>query len=416
SSLTASRLITSGFDLMNYSLHEKYGRVTYVRSNLADVEKLPSTSDSCDIIRISQFKVANVYKPPVNHGLLLLYHPAIYAGDFNSHHTTWGYRESDQSGADLANWASLNELHLLHDPKQPATFHPARWNQGYSPDLSWVTSAGDQPLPATCRVLGNFPHSQHRPILIQIGVTIPIVTTSPRLRWNYRKADWDNYTKLNDQHTVCVPHDIPIDQAYSRFAKAIFKAVSKSIPHGKKTYIPCLDEECLELLKQYEQSSDPEIANHLLESLNASRRARWEEAPSEMDVSRSSRKAWTLIRKLGAAQNPPYTWQQKVSLNSVATHLTNIAKADKDKTFEESIKKKEWHQYKQFLQLDQDESFQPFSREEIERALKSMKTGKACSFDNVSPELLQHLENYAHDKTTFEYNTLMTYSIFLLKD
>jgi len=50
------------------------------------------------------------------------------------------------------------------------------------------------------------------------------------------------------------------------------KAARHSIPRGfRPTY---LDEECQDLLKQYEQSSDPDIADHLIESFDAARRHR----------------------------------------------------------------------------------------------------------------------------------------------
>jgi len=56
------------------------------------------------------------------------------------------------------------------------------------------------------------------------------------------------------------------------------KAARHSIPRGfRPTYTPCLDKECQDLLKQYEESGDPDIADHLIESLDAARRHRWEE-------------------------------------------------------------------------------------------------------------------------------------------
>ena len=53
-----------------------------------------------------------------------------------------------------------------------------------------------------------------------------------------------------------------------------------------------------DLLKQYEDSGDPDIADHLVESLDAARRHRWEELTSKMNFTHSSRKSWALIRRL----------------------------------------------------------------------------------------------------------------------
>uniref|UniRef100_H3ADY9 Reverse transcriptase domain-containing protein n=1 Tax=Latimeria chalumnae TaxID=7897 RepID=H3ADY9_LATCH len=298
----------------------------------------------------------------------------------------WGYRKSDQNGVDLLDWALLHDLHLIHDPKQWGTFHSARWKQD-----TWTTSTGSHPLQAISSVLKNFSHSQHRLILTKVGVTIPVVSTNKNPRWNYRKANWPSFTQFTDRDITCIPHNIPIEEAYMQFTKAIFKAATKSIPRGcHKIYIPCLDKECAELLKQYEESGDPDIATHLLDSLNTSRRTRWEQATAELNMSRSSHKTWALIRKLSAAHIATQAQRHHpVSPNSTATHLIIVAKADKDKKFEGEMKKK-WQQYKQCIP-ETEEDFQPFTTDEIERVIKTLKTGKACGLDNISLEFLKNL-------------------------
>ena len=103
-------------------------------------------------------------------------------------------------------------------------------------------------------------------------------------------------------------------------------------------YTPCLDEECQDLLKQYEDSGDSHIANHLVESLDAARRHRWEELTSKMNFTHSSRKSWAMIRWLGAAQQPPKSTHPSVSANAVAAHLIQVAKAPHDKNFERQVR------------------------------------------------------------------------------
>jgi len=94
-----------------------------------------------------------------------------------------------------------------------------------------------------------------------------------------------------------------------------------------------VDEECQDLLKQYEESGDPDIADHLIVSLNVARRHRWEELTSKMNFTHSSRKSWALIRRLGAAQQPPKSAHPSVSPSAVATHFIQVAKAPHDKKF-----------------------------------------------------------------------------------
>lgn len=58
-SLMVPVLYIKDFDLMSYSLHSKDG---HVRVDLAGIESFLSNSDLCDIVGISHFRVANMYK------------------------------------------------------------------------------------------------------------------------------------------------------------------------------------------------------------------------------------------------------------------------------------------------------------------------------------------------------------------
>jgi hypothetical protein len=167
------------------------------------------------------------------------------------------------------------------------------------------------------------------------------------------------------------------------------KAAQHFIPRGfRPTYIPCLDEECQDLLKQYEESGDPDVADHLIESLDAARQHRWEESTTRMDFTHSSRKTWALIRRLGAAQNPPKKTHPPVRANAVAAHLIQVAKAPGDKKFERRAR----DQRRQFLRHAQEKSGPPpFSTSDIDNALKLVKTGTAPGYDNIHPEFLTHL-------------------------
>ncbi|XP_044884390.1 uncharacterized protein LOC123376454 [Mauremys mutica] len=139
-----------GFDLLCHVAHPKYGRATYVQSDIADAIQLMST-EFCDTIQVCDFWLANVYMPPSiswNQQVLpSLLHPDVYIRDFNSHHTDWGYKDGEQ----LADWASQNDLALIHDAKQQGTFHSSRWDHDYSPDLCWVSSVHGHPQRHACK-------------------------------------------------------------------------------------------------------------------------------------------------------------------------------------------------------------------------------------------------------------------------
>lgn len=390
-----SRLKIENYDLVAFTGHRQHGRATYVRSDIADAELVESAA-LFDTIRVGSYKITNVYKPPptdwTNAALPAHQHPAIYVGDFNSHHATWGYERADSNGDWLMEWSSQLNLSLVIELKQKRSFHSARWNRDYSPDLCWVTSYNGQPLQTSVQVLDDFPRSQHRPIVTHVGLRIPLLRSLQKPRWNFRKANWTKFSEQLDKSVVCIPNkEISVTEAYSRFSKAILKSAKANIPRGfRPSYIPCLDTECQQLLEEYTNSGDPDIADHLVECLDNARRARWEETTSNLDFTHSSRKSWNLIRKLGSSQQPPNSTRPSVKPNAVASHLVKVGKAPIDN----QVKRKntrEWRAYRSLMPEEGTATATPVSLAEVEAALKNLKCGKAPGYDNIHPEFLKNL-------------------------
>jgi Reverse transcriptase (RNA-dependent DNA polymerase)/Endonuclease-reverse transcriptase len=313
-----------------------------------------------------------------------------YIGDFNSHHPDWGYDTNDSDGNQLQGWAAGGNLHLIHDSKQQGTFHSARWQKDYSPDLCWVSSSDGHPQPAVPKILGSFPHSQHRPMLVHAGLRLPMITGEQKPRWNFRKADWESFSASLERSIPCIPvRKLTVEEAFSRFYSAVRKSALKSIPRGfRPSYIPCMDSECVELLEQYEATNDSSIADHLIDCLNIARSQRWEESVSKLDFTRSSRKSWSLIRRLGEAEQPPKQTHAAVSANSVASHLAKIGKASGNKRFEHKVRH-EWRSY--CRSSNSAASPSPFLASEVQSAIQQLKTGTAAGYDNIHPEFLTHM-------------------------
>ena len=89
--------------------------------------------------------------------------PSLYVGDFSCQHVNCGYKTSPD-GESLDSWATSNNLGLLYNTKESASFSH-RWNVDTNPDLAFASFGQDSRLPDR-RVLGKFPRSQHRPPLI----------------------------------------------------------------------------------------------------------------------------------------------------------------------------------------------------------------------------------------------------------
>ena len=253
-----------------------------------------------------------------------------------------------------------------------------------------VSGTNGHAQPVSRTVLPNFPRSQHRPALIHLGLQLPIIRSSNKLRWNFRKAAWDKFSEATERSIPTIPlRIVSAEESFKRFSGAIFKAATASIPRGRRpVYTPCLDEECGELLEEYERSGDPDIADHLLDSLDAARKRRWEESTAQMDYTHSSRKAWNLIRRLGAAQQPPTYGRSCVSANQVASHLIKTGKAPVDRTWRRRVRD-EWRQLRSAYGANT--KIDPFTAEEVMEALSHTKSGTAMGYDNIAPEFLKHL-------------------------
>ena len=90
---------------------------------------------------------------------------------------------------------------------------------------------------------------------------------------------------------------------------------------------------------------------------------------SQMNFTHSSRNSWALIRRLGAAQQPPKSTHPSVSANVVAAHLSHVAKALHDKKLECQVRM----QGRTLLQQLSDKSLPHPFIEEISAALQKTK-------------------------------------------
>ena len=99
------------------------------------------------------------------------------------------------------------------------------------------------------------------------------------------------------------PDSTNMDQAYQDLCNTISKAAKKAIPCGRRnTYIPCWDAKCEALYQTFRQSPAGDqlsrAATALITWLDKKRRDRWSEAVRNIDLSHSSRKAWSTINNL----------------------------------------------------------------------------------------------------------------------
>ena len=244
--------------------------------------------------------------------------------DFNCQHTSWGYQNNSGSGNCLVQWANLNDLSLLYDPKEPCSFHSGRWNTGTNPDLAFASCTKGHLLDR--RVLGKFPKSKHQPSLILTQQLIQPILSKPVQCWNFRKANWEQYCLITEEtiKDLPPPDSNDVNQTYQAFCELLISVAKKTIPHRyRKTYIPCWDEECNSLYHAFQHGAletETKFASEkLLSSLDQKRQFRWAEAVDNINFRHSSHKAWETVNQLTGQSAPPC--KCPISANSIVSEL-----------------------------------------------------------------------------------------------
>ena len=385
-----------GMNLLIQHGNTVHGSAIYSRDKSTILGTQDLSTNGLEILRIetTYFNVVSVYKPPPTPFVwpsmptLTDEKLTIVIGDFNSHSTKWGYRENNADGDAVEEWSLNCDLTLLHDAKDKPSFSSARWKRGYNPDLAFVSSKHTQNFEKS---VGNpIPRSQHRPIIISVGPVIRPRESKPIPRFNFRKANWEDFTSDLD---ACVSTIEPTPDRYEDFQKLVWRLAKKHIPRGcRKSYIPCLQHDSKELYKKYVQAFETHpfdeetirLGDTLMASIAVEKSERWHELISTTNMTHNSKKAWATIKKLNTERNVQ-TRVAAVTPNNVANQLIKNGKpAHKERDNLKHIK----NQMK-IITMENENQIDPFSIEELEEALEHAKPGKASGLDGITTEMIQ---------------------------
>ena len=138
-------------------------------------------------------------------------------------------------GESLAECSFSADAMLLFDPKEPHSFISGHWDTETNPDLAFGKTIRQEPLPVR-RVLDSFPRSQHRPSLITTPSLIQSTEGKPVRRWNFRKANWSDFTADVNTATkdLPVPTSSNIDEAYGDLLKHLAGCRQETCPAGSQ--------------------------------------------------------------------------------------------------------------------------------------------------------------------------------------
>ena len=146
-------------------------------------------------------------------------------------------------------------------------------------------------------------------------------------RFNFQKADWISFTTDFENQIYNIT---PNPKNYELFTNLVQNIARKHIPRGCRTrYVPRLNEESLSMLDMYKTlyKEDPFAENtitaeeQLMASMTQERQRKWLDTIESTDMSRNSKKAWNLIRKLNNDSAIPKHQHYPVTANQVTHQL-----------------------------------------------------------------------------------------------
>lgn len=199
----------------------------------AEVDRIIVQSDDRQII------IYNYYCPNDKnlslHGLTIPEEDCLVIGDFNSHSPSWGYDQYDTRGEEVEIWQISSSLQLLNNRYDHPTFYSRTWKTTSTPDLAFATN--NLACVSQRDVLPQLGGSDHRPIRITVEVAAPEKEALLLPRWNFKKANWEEYRTLADRYTAKINvKSTKITRAAKEFTATLTKAALESIPRGARKH------------------------------------------------------------------------------------------------------------------------------------------------------------------------------------
>ena len=421
-------LATTGYTSYQCKCAKCQGILTLIRNDInAEVQYKPAGDVDHQVINVwkgkSKYLIHHLYCPPGSTSILPLnetiYRKCIIAGDFNAHSPHLGYNAWNNRGREVEKLCLSSNLILQQDMDSEPTLLHKRHNTTSRPDLTFVSA--DILERTTTRVLDDI-GSDHKPTLITISnIEKPI--TKRRTFWNFRKADWKQYTSTVDVGMSQIEiNATSIDQTSSMIVSTIMNAAEKSIPRGSvKKFKPYWNQELETTVQERRKArkvieKDPSAANKTnYNRLTAKvryltrtgKRRTWRDTCAKLDLNRQGHQAWKLLQNLEGSkrkENPkPFIDEgQKVTSGEkkatiLNSFLAGVSKSTRRKNLDDAM----WKLFKR-KQKSLTANALPFKKEytlqELNIAIRKAATRKAPGPDKVCNEMISHMGSLAKQK------------------
>ena len=359
--------------------------------------------------------VCSIYLPPslpidiknLDHLIDQLPKTFILMGDYNSHNTFWGCKDTNDKGRNIEDFITRHDLVLLND-KNSTYLHPATGSYS-SFDLS-ICSPENFP-DFTWKVCDDLHGSDHFPI--QVSEVGPSVQQHPQ-RWKLHKANWEQF-RVNCEQSIHPNAFEDCENPAELFTSLLYSAAEKSILRtSTNPNKPWFNDDCKKaiaerksVLRQFslrptqENLSKFKIARaKARRTIKRSKRASWRQYVSKLNSRSSVKKTWDMIRKISGKNSSLNVGHLNIG-DDVVTSKTDIADALADTFAEKSSSSNYSAAFQKFqskkektklnFKSNNNEHYnQDFTMKELKKALKKCHdTAVGC--DDIHYQFFKHL-------------------------
>lgn len=394
----------SQYNIYRLDRHDSYGGVAILthRTIKSQLFRLSLTNPNIEAVCVKIFNckfidyVISVYCSPsvraiqsdFNNLLSLFSKRSLILGDFNAHHSTWSYK-TDYRGGLLFNSILENNFVALNDGRETRVKLVNGNLQKSSPDLSLVTI--DIALKFKWTVLQENLGSDH--LILKLSTNF-YSYQKPIIKRDFKKADWDSYTKcLNDVFEITL---IPTDgqKCYDLFLNTLNLIADIHIPFKKINLNPesnfkpkpywnndiskavALRRLALSQLRKNPTPNNLDILNEKIrEAQKLIRQARsnnWFEVCSSVNEKTSSAEMWQRMRWVKGYRFNQQHISEKQASNLLASLAPDYAISSQPS----------------FSNVNSEIDIE-ISMQELDACIKSKDTSPGC--DGISYSMIKHL-------------------------
>jgi ribonuclease HI len=350
------------------------------------------------------------YNPPLNETEHLTQinvdKDTVLIGDFNAPNKAWSYRETSRVGRLVEDFIDSTPLMLLEGTPTPYTFLSFKGSQS-RPDLAFCHSSMLQDTTQTN--LESPTGAGHKVISIK-RERVPSDQMEVKTTWNFKKGKWKEYRAQTEQHFEERVESDNVDREYKDIVDIIHDAARKWIPRGKnRKYKPFWNKELQTLKENRDAARKTAEATQQMEDMVKLRRAQaklkrnileskrntFEEFAEKIDYRKDGSRAHAYFSKMcnrerqSSNNNGPIVYknkqlvEDKEKAEAICKHIAN-----------QSNKRNLGHiktDRKPYIDDNLDPYNAPFLINEIEYAVKKLKSRKSPGVDMIYPEFLKNL-------------------------